>query len=153
MGYNPAGVDQATAIINSYDHESESLKTTLTNADVNINVSAFTDSIKLGDGSGDTATITTVGIKKALDVNVTDITLDASNDSVSTRALDETVRIDEASDTVIYKGNAPVGTSDSSSQWKIQKITIVGAITKIEYADGNTNYDNSWDNRASLTYN
>jgi hypothetical protein len=141
------------SIVKSFDEATESLKTTLTNADVNINVSAFTDSIKIGDGSGDNTTITQIGAKYALDVNVADITLDASNDSVSTKALEETVRIDDASSSVSYFGYASVGASESSSVWKIKKLTTSGSSTKVEFADGNTNYDNSWESRASLTYN
>lgn len=71
------------ALVKSFDPVNESLRTTITNASVDITVSAFSDSIKIGDAAGVTATITPVGAKKALDVNVTDITLDASNDSVS----------------------------------------------------------------------
>src|SRR5574343_446183 len=70
------------ALVGAYDPTTDTLKTTVSNADVNINVSAFTDSIKVGDAVGNTVSITEVGEKKALDVNVTDITLDHSNDSV-----------------------------------------------------------------------
>lgn len=73
----------AHAIVKSYDEATESLKTTIVNAAVEVNVSAFTDSIKIGDASGVTATITTIAAKKGLDVNVIDIALDAANDSVS----------------------------------------------------------------------
>lgn len=70
------------AIVKSFDEASQSLKTTITNAAVTIDVSAFTDSIKIGDGNGNLATITTVGAKKAVDVNVVDLTIDAANDSI-----------------------------------------------------------------------
>lgn len=63
------------------------------------------------------------------------------------------LRIDVASSTVAYKGDASPGTATSSASWRISRITTnsSGSIT-IEYADGNTNADNVWDNRASLSY-
>lgn len=70
------------AIIKAFDQPSQTLKTTLVNAAVDINVSAFTDSIKIGDGTGSTATITQIGPKKALDVNVADIAISHQADSI-----------------------------------------------------------------------
>ena len=70
------------AIIKSYNHADPSLNVTLRNATVDLNVSAFTDSIKIGDGTGQTATITPVGGTKSLDVNVTDIAITHTSDSI-----------------------------------------------------------------------
>lgn len=53
---------------------------------------------------------------------------------------------------VSYFGFALVGSSESSSVWKIKRLTVSSNITKVEYADGNINYDNNWSNRASLSY-
>lgn len=60
--------------------------------------------------------------------------------------------VDEPSSTVTYVGNAETGSSESDLVWQIKKITVTGTVTKIEWADGNSNFDNSWTNRASLTY-
>jgi len=81
---------------------------------------------------------TTVGVKRYLDV----INL----------KKDEALRIDEASSTVTYIGYAAVGSKTSDAVWKIKRITKSGTETIIEYADGNSNYDNVWDNRTSLDY-
>jgi hypothetical protein len=70
------------AIIKSYDHAAEAIRTTITNAAVDINVTAFTDSIKIGDGLGATVSITNVGGKQSLDVNVTDIAISHVSDSI-----------------------------------------------------------------------
>ena len=140
------------SIIRSFDDATESLKTTITNAAVDITVSAFTDSIAIADASGNKATTTTVGAKQGLDVNIVDITLDKSNDSISTESFEQSTRIDDANATTTYFGFAPVGSSESSASWKIKRLTTSGSITKLEYADGNVNYDNNWSNRASLTY-
>lgn len=144
--------DMAQSIVRSFDESSESLKTTITNAAVDITVTAITDSIAVADDSGNKVTTTEVGAKRGLDVNVVDITLDRANDSVTSYTPDETLRIDEASSSVSYFGFASVGASESSSVWKIKKLTVTGSTTKLEWADGNNNYDNNWSNRASLSY-
>lgn len=61
-------------------------------------------------------------------------------------------RIDVASATVTYIGEAVVGTLGSAAAWRIQRVTVSGTVTSIEWADGNVNDDNVWDNRASLSY-
>lgn len=60
--------------------------------------------------------------------------------------------VDVASGTVTYKGYAPLGTSTADALWQILKITISGAVTTTEYADGNMLFDNIWASRASLNY-
>lgn len=107
------------ALVDSWDPNSHSVRTTVTNADININVSAFTDSIKIGDGAGTTATITPVGAKKSLDVNVTDITIDAANDSIAIKNgsnqlavnVDGSVNIKTGFSTVSVSGQITVGTT------------------------------------------
>ena len=140
------------SIVRSFDEASETLKVTVANAQVTVDVTALTDSIAIADDSGNKVTTTLVGAKRSLDVNVTDITLDKSNDSVATESIEQAFRSDDASSTVSYFGYAPVGSSESSSVWKIKRLTVSGSTSKVEYADGNTNYDNNWSNRASLTY-
>lgn len=146
------GTRQREILEDVYDADGNALRTTLTNAAVDITVSAFTDSIAIADEAGNKATTTTVGAKQALDVNVADITLDKANDSIATESFEQSTRVDEASSTVTYFGFATVGSSEASSVWKIKKLEVSGSITSLKYADGNTNYDNSWSNRASLTY-
>ena len=63
-----------------------------------------------------------------------------------------TTRMDEASSTITYVGEASIGTSSASAAWRIKRITTSGTQTIIEWADGNNNFDNIWDNRASLSY-
>lgn len=61
-------------------------------------------------------------------------------------------KYDEASSTISYWGRALVGSGESDSVWKIQRITISGASVITEWADGNANYDNAWSDRAILSY-
>jgi hypothetical protein len=60
--------------------------------------------------------------------------------------------IDEVSKTLSYVGDAEPGSLSSAASWKIRRIQTVGTITTVSFADGNSNFDNVWDNRASLTY-
>ena len=141
------------AIVKAFDESSESLKTTVTNAAVEIAVSAFTDSIKIGDANGDTVTTSDMGSGiQALDVNVRDITLSHEDDSIETHSVNELSYIDEVSSSVSYFGFAPAGSAEGSALWKIKKLTVSGTVTKVQFADGNALYDNVWNNRASLSY-
>lgn len=60
--------------------------------------------------------------------------------------------IDEASPTITYIGNTKAGIDVNESYWRIIKITFAGAITTIEFADGDDLYDNIWANRAALAF-
>lgn len=59
--------------------------------------------------------------------------------------------LDEASATITYVGKAAPGTATASALWQIQKIDTSGDLT-IKWADGNADFDNVFDNRASLSY-
>ena len=129
--------------------------------------------VKLTDGLV-TATITNVSGKQALDVNVTDLSINHSADSIKIgdgtntvtstavdgkRALDvnamvneESVQIDEPDPVTTYVGYAPLGTSSAAASWKIKKITVSGTQTTVSYANGSSSYNNAWTNRATLTY-
>jgi hypothetical protein len=63
---------------------------------------------------------------------------------------------EEASSTVTYIGWSYPGsnsvTGKADSRWKIKKIDSSSNPTQIGYAGGEDNYDQIWDNRASLSY-
>ena len=61
-------------------------------------------------------------------------------------------RIDDVNSSLTYIGEAAVGSNESSPVWRILRITISGAETKIQYANGNTSWNNTWVDRASLSY-
>jgi len=82
MGTGLTAVKHKEILSDVHDDANNSLRTTITNAAVDINVSAFTDSIAIADEDGNKVTTTNVGGKESLDVNVTDITLSHTNDSV-----------------------------------------------------------------------
>lgn len=76
--------------------------------------------------------------------------------AISTRTKNseknEARAIDTTDGTVIYCGLAKVESLTSSAVWQIKRTTITGSVIQIEWADSNLNYDNVFDNRASLTY-
>lgn len=52
-----------------------------------------------------------------------------------------------------YLGQADPGSSTAAAAWRIQKLTFgVDGDLSSQWADGNSNFDNVWDNRASLSY-
>ena len=53
---------------------------------------------------------------------------------------------------VTYYGTALTGTATSAAGWQIQSSSVSGVITTFLWADGDSNHDNVWDNRASLSY-
>jgi hypothetical protein len=61
------------------------------------------------------------------------------------------VRIDEASGTVMYIGEALPGSATAAAVWSIKRVTTTSG-TVVQWADGNCTKDNVWDNRASLNY-
>ena len=62
-------------------------------------------------------------------------------------------RIDFITDNELYKGEAAVGSAESSSVWRIRKITIAGDsdITEV-WASGTSTFDKIWADRATLIY-
>lgn len=53
----------------------------------------------------------------------------------------------------LYVGLAAPGARESQAVWQIKKWTWEGTnLVSIKFADGNTAFDNIWDNRATLSY-
>lgn len=61
-------------------------------------------------------------------------------------------RVDEASATVTYVGQAAIGSAEGDAKWRIKRITVTGAITDIKYAGGTEQFNQIWTNRAALSY-
>lgn len=72
----------------------------------------------------------------------------SEEDMVYARRIDFTTN-----DTIIYKGEATVGSLESSAVWRIRRITIAGDNdTSEQWADGDSLFNNIWDNRVGLAY-
>lgn len=78
-------------------------------------------------------------------------TLSLRTNSVSSAASYITV-VDEVDSNTSYVGEAMPGTATTSPSWRIFKLTTSGSVTSKIYADGDTNFDNIWSLRASLSY-
>lgn len=61
-------------------------------------------------------------------------------------------QIDFVGETVIYKGEALPGSLTSASVWRVRKLTLTGDDVAETWADGDSNFDNVWDDRVSLSY-
>lgn len=72
-------------------------------------------------------------------------------------AVDMGVELSRRSDfvgsTIIYRGEATPGASESASVWRIKRIEFApdGDVTE-KWAGGNANFVNAWDDRATLSY-
>ena len=58
---------------------------------------------------------------------------------------------DDTNDPILYLCEAVAGSASSSAVWRVKRIDTTNGGT-ITWADGNTNFDNIADNRASLSY-
>lgn len=54
--------------------------------------------------------------------------------------------------TTFYLGKAAVGAATSEAKWQIKRVSIVSGDVVITWADGDTNFDNIFNDRESLTY-
>lgn len=60
-------------------------------------------------------------------------------------------RIDFITDNELYRGEALVGSSETSAVWRIRRILINPDVSE-QWASGNANFDKVWADRLSLTY-
>jgi hypothetical protein len=63
------------------------------------------------------------------------------------------VRFDESTASLWYLGLSYPGASTSTPTWQIRRIILgPGGDLIVEWADGDVEFDNVWDNRGSLVY-
>lgn len=70
--------------------------------------------------------------------------------AVVTAGASMSQRIDDGG-TILYVGEAEIGALDSAAAWRIKKLDTTGGLTLL-WADGDSNYDNVWDDRTTLNY-
>lgn len=74
----------------------------------------------------------------------------SGTDQVQVVEIDDlAVQIDEGA-TYTYIGYAAPGTLTAAATWKIKRMTNASGV--IVWADGDSNFDNVYDDRTSLTY-
>ena len=60
---------------------------------------------------------------------------------------------DSGDPTIIYVAAAPLGSATSAAVWQIKRFTITSPLAVVkEFADGDTAFDNIYDNREALAY-
>ncbi len=59
------------------------------------------------------------------------------------------LRVDQASSTIIYLGQAAYGSLESEAKWQIKKIDTSSGVSITNASNG---FNQIWNNRASLTY-
>lgn len=132
----------------AFDEGAQRLKVS---ADVTATVSAATqevvisdvdDSIKIGNGAGQYASVSGAG---ALKVDGSAVVQPVSEADYASRVDDTTTA------NVMYIGKAAVGSAPGSAVWQIKKVDTTSGVI-ITWADSNANFDNVWDNRAGLSY-
>lgn len=78
--------------------------------------------------------------------------VDASGSAVTIGSPNLALQLDEAGD-ITYVGEATIASTTSSAVWRIKRLDESGNPELIiKWADGDDNFDNVWDDRASLTY-
>ena len=82
----------------------------------------------------------------------TETTLAQINQGVSLTGIDSKLLQVDAVGSTTYLGYADPGTVTSSVTWAIKRIIETGNDVSITWADGNNNFDNTWDNRLILLY-
>jgi hypothetical protein len=65
--------------------------------------------------------------------------------------VDTIVLVDKVSSTLTYVGSAIPGSLTSEAKWQIQRVQGTTLVTVL-FANGNADFTNIWDNRASLSY-
>jgi len=86
--------------------------------------------------------------------DVSDLATSAKQDDIITELQKEEatqIAEDSGDSNVTYIGKAVIGTLTSVSSWRIKKLDATTGL-EITWADGNSNYDNEWDERENLSY-
>jgi hypothetical protein len=91
-------------------------------------------------------------IEKLNNLNTTVDQIKSSVNSLDNKVFFEPVLIDESNPNIIYKGFASPAAKPEDAVWAIQKISNTGDICSYQWADGNKNFDNIWNDRAALAY-
>lgn len=83
---------------------------------------------------------------------LTDAQLRASPVSISDDSTFYKPIIDESTAGTTYIGLAAPGASQASAVWRIRKLVESSGVMTATDADGDSNFDNVWNDRASLSY-
>jgi hypothetical protein len=69
------------------------------------------------------------------------------------KALEKDLRINSSNSLISYLGEAEPGSNTGNAVWRVRRITETSTgEVRVDWADGNGNFDNIFDNRESLSY-
>jgi hypothetical protein len=68
------------------------------------------------------------------------------------KAMETQVKVHSSNKNITYVGEAEPGSVTSGAVWRIKEIVEDGNDISVQWADGNGNFDNIFDNRESLSY-
>jgi len=113
--------------------------------------------------SGDTITVTraqestlattknTGGVTYRMILAPTKKTIDDINTELMPQYYETRINEDSGNIDISYVGKSATGSITSTATWQIQRIDESTGLIQ-EWADGDSNFDNIWDNREALTY-
>ncbi|MDO8998322.1 MAG: hypothetical protein Q7W45_01050 [Bacteroidota bacterium] len=93
-----------------------------------------------------------IEIERLTSLNTTADTIKNAVNALDNKIFFEPVIIDESNPNVIYKGFASPSANVEDAVWAIQRINNSGDVCTYQWADGNKNFDNIWNNRINLSY-
>jgi len=111
-------------------------------------------------GTGGTFPVTDSGGSLTVDGTVAISGTVAVTDNSGSLTVDGTVtanatayatRLEEVSSTLSYIGDAVPGTATATAAWRVKRLDTSAGVV-LTYADGNANFDNTWDGRAGFSY-
>lgn len=94
-------------------------------------------------------------VEQTVKLNTIDANINNIKNSVGSldgKIFFEPVIVDESNPQTIYKGFASPAANPADAVWAIQKISTNGDVVSYQWADGNKNFDNVWNDRVTLAY-
>lgn len=121
----------------------------VSNATDHVNVSSTQETIDVESGIDSVAVVTDVTTVQPHVVDtLIHVTKVGEEDILYTRRVDF-----QNDDTLIYRGEADIGTLDAEPKWRVRRLLIASDDDVVEeYADGSAAFNKIWDDRASFTY-
>lgn len=62
------------------------------------------------------------------------------------------LKVDTSTSGTTYVAQAAIGSATSDAVWQIMRVVTANGITTLGWADGDSNFNNVYDNRTGLTY-
>jgi len=91
-----------------------------------------------------------VQLENSLGTIINPATEDKQDNIILALTTNYTLRLAE-SGSYTYIGEATIGASTANAVWRVKRLDETSGLV-ILFADGNANFDNIWDNYATLTY-